>query len=93
MIKYEKVHELPEIISPNYVYIEGDGKKYWIAAFLCPCGCKDVIYLNLMKNVRPSWRIKFHLLQKVSISPSIRRISGCKCHFIIRKGRIEFVDF
>lgn len=92
-MKYKLIQELPEIMTQNCVYVEGDCKKYWMAAFICPCGCNDVIYLNLMKKVKPYWSIKFHSKDKISISPSIRRITGCKCHFIICKGRVEFVYF
>ncbi|MGE3343138.1 MAG: DUF6527 family protein [Vicinamibacterales bacterium] len=32
----------------------------WAAALLCPCGCGDVIELNLVEQASPCWRVRQH---------------------------------
>ncbi len=54
------------------------------ADFICPCGCKQIISLNLLKGSTPLWKINGN-----SITPSINRIVGCKSHFYITKGKYK----
>lgn len=51
----------------------------------CPCGCGAIISLNLIPNVRPCWKIRLN-----NITPSINRNIGCKSHFSIAGGKVEW---
>ncbi len=88
--EYKIMKELPTVLEDNIIYLEGENKKVWTCAFKCPCGCNDIVYLNLIKNVEPCWKIKFHWFNKLSIYPSIRKIVGCKSHFIIKRGEVSW---
>jgi len=83
------VKELPTHLEQQTVYIVGEGRYRWFAALLCPCGCNEIIYLNLRADSHPCWLIKEHI-GTISIEPSIQRLKGCGSHFFIKKGRVQW---
>lgn len=83
-----RVEDLPDIASPGLVYLAGEGDDLWAAALQCPCGCKDVIELNMLAQVRPRWMVDEHADGTVTLTPSVWRQKGCLSHFILRQGRI-----
>jgi hypothetical protein len=90
-IRYERVEEFPEQPSEATLYLAGEAPHLWAAALLCPCGCGDVIHLNLLKQERPSWSVRWHRDGTVTLVPSVWRTKGCGSHFIIRNSRIRWV--
>jgi hypothetical protein len=80
------VENVPEDgFQPGILYVFGDSK----CAFKCPCGCGVGIWLNLAGANRPRW----DLTEKdgiPTVTPSINRVVGCKSHFWIREGRIQW---
>lgn len=56
--------------------------SWGVVQFKCPCGCGDLITLDIIGNEHPYWRIK----GKDSITPSINRQVGCRSHFTITNG-------
>ncbi|HXP45513.1 MAG TPA: hypothetical protein VN833_35045, partial [Candidatus Acidoferrales bacterium] len=46
--RYVHVEEFPDALDANKLYIAGEHGYFWAAAMLCPCGCGDVIELNLL---------------------------------------------
>ena len=87
---YEHVEELPDSLETHKLYIAGENGYFWAAAMLCPCGCGDVIELNLLKKVRPCWTVREHPDSLVSLKPSVWRRQGCRSHFILRLGCIDW---
>lgn len=78
----------PDTLKKNIVYVVGE-KKYVKWAYLkCPCGCNDAILLSLNRTEYPSWSIYQDNLGRASISPSIKKLDGCKSHFFIKKGKL-----
>jgi hypothetical protein len=49
-----------------------------------------VIQLNLLPDAEPLWSLTKHRDGTVTLSPSIWRQKGCRSHFFIRKGQIEW---
>ena len=86
----EIVDDWPPVFDHSIVYIQIDDTGPWAAAFVCPCGCEQVIYLNLIESVRPSWRVEAKWFRGISVSPSVWRKVGCKSHFFIRDGNIQW---
>jgi hypothetical protein len=86
------ISDLPaeDDIEEGVIFIVGENGYEWLAAFTCPCGCGDLIQLNLLKDVKPGWRISRRNPQKISISPSIDREVGCKSHFTVINGEIKW---
>jgi len=85
------LEELPPALAEHTAYIVGEGDHRWYVAMLCPCGCREVIYLNTRPDSHPYWRITEHK-RTISIEPSIWRQKGCRSHFFLRKGRIHWAD-
>lgn len=69
------------IVSPDVIAIVQRGRPRWIK-FQCPCGCGDVISINLDPRVGEYWRL-YLKGKKVGIAPSVWRDSGCGSHFIL----------
>lgn len=87
------VDELPEMVTDKVIYIVGEMNFPWLLAFKCPCGCQNLIQLNLLKDAEPCWRFKIDKKNKINIYPSVWRINGCKSHFFIRKSKIQWARF
>jgi hypothetical protein len=85
----EKVHEIPDHVEGHTLYLVGLPKP-WSAALLCPCGCGEVIHISLLKDEEPSWRLYLSKTKGPSLAPSIWRTEGCRSHFFLRSGRIEW---
>jgi hypothetical protein len=85
--RFRTVHrsELPDIIKANTIYLIGDDEP-WSLAFICPCGCKQIIQLSLLLNDSPRWRLYLDRRRLPTIHPSVWRTVGCRSHFFIRAG-------
>lgn len=90
LFHYVRVEDIPDRLIPANVYLAGEDNNLWAAAMLCPCGCKDVIELNLMTQARPCWKVQQHPDRTVSLAPSVWRQKGCGSHFFVRHGRIDW---
>lgn len=86
--RFEKVENLPPLLSDKKLYLIGDADCEWAAAMLCPCGCRSIIHLSLAPDSRPSWRFREHRDGTVSLLPSVWRTVGCRSHFVLYKGCI-----
>lgn len=82
--------EEPDDLATRTVYVVGEGAHRWYAAFDCPCGCGDVVKLSLVPGDRPGWRLLRHWDGTASIAPSVWRHVGCRSHFWMRRGRIDW---
>ena len=89
-IRYERVEDFPDRLSPSTLYVAGEEPYVWAAAMLCPCGCGDVIELNLMEQASPSWSVRQRRDGSVTLMPSVWRTKGCRSHFFIRNSRIDW---
>jgi hypothetical protein len=78
----------PDEPKQGFVYLIGDRPTPWSAAFICPCGCKELISLSLVPRDSPRWRYHVSAQDPISLSPSIWRTKGCKSHFFIKNGRV-----
>ncbi len=83
--------DLPEVLSDKTIYIVGEQEMPWLIAFKCPCGCNSIIHLNLLEDAKPKWKYSVTSKKRINISPSVWRTKGCKSHFFVRKGKIEWV--
>ena len=89
-LKTAVVEDLPEKPLPSTVYLVGEGEYLWSVAFVCPCGCGELVQLNLLPDARPRWSAERHPDGTVSVSPSVWRVAGCRSHFFLRRGRVEW---
>lgn len=61
----------------------------WVC-FQCPCGCGEKIQLPLSKARRPRWMAETDWFSRPSLEPSVRQTAGCRAHFWVRKGKVEW---
>ncbi|MFC0539644.1 DUF6527 family protein [Pelagicoccus mobilis] len=82
------VDDWPESFRSGCVYLQEAQNGPWSLAFVCPCGCEEVIYLNLLPQSRPCWSMNVTWFGGVSIIPSVWRKRGCLSHFFLRDGNV-----
>ncbi len=58
----------------------------------CPCGCGDILVLNLDKRAGPAWRM-YQKGKAISLFPSYWRDSKCASHFIIWRNNVYWCDW
>lgn len=81
---------LPPVLRKRVLYIvEEDGFEEQ-AALICPCGCDQILHLNLLTDERPCWYITHHRNGTATVYPSVWRLTGCRSHFWIRRGKINW---
>jgi hypothetical protein len=85
-----RVEDFPDKLERAKVYLAGEGDNLWAASMICPCGCGEVIELNLLKQARPCWSAQEHPDGTISLAPSVWRQKGCRSHFLVRHGRIDW---
>lgn len=88
--RYQHSEDFPDNVERKTIYIVGQKKNPWLLVFECPCGCREIIQLNLLKDANPNWKFKITKQKAISISPSIWRTAGCKSHFFVRNGKIDW---
>lgn len=85
--QFDKIE--PASAQPGTVHIVGESRRAWALLLKCPCGCGDDIWLNLLKGHPQRWRYRVRQDQ-VTIRPSINRVVGCRSHFLITNGEVEW---
>ena len=60
--------------------------------FQCPCGCGDVVVINVDRAAGPAWRLRLSD-GSLSLMPSVWRTTGCKSHFILWKNQVWWCRF
>ncbi|MGN6211513.1 DUF6527 family protein [Parafilimonas sp.] len=86
--KAKTTDDMPDTFAENRVYIIQNEGYSWQAVMVCPCGCKNILHMNLIKEYKPSWKLEVYKNKIVTLHPSISRTVGCKSHFFIRKGKV-----
>jgi hypothetical protein len=90
-LKITYFNNLPGELASDLIYVVEEDESLWFAAFLCPCGCQEIIQLNLETDVRPCWYLTVHENGTPTFKPSVWRVRGCKSHFFVRHGLIDWV--
>lgn len=80
--------DAPETPSDRVLYIVTEDGNPWSAAMLCPCGCGEILHMNLLPDERPIWSLSVHADGTSTLYPSVNRMKGCRAHFWFRKGRV-----
>lgn len=88
---YQFVSDKPDRLKAKTVYVIGTRESPWQVAFICPCGCKSVIELFTNRQTRPRWDIRFEK-KTVTLYPSVHRTAGCKAHFFLTSGKVNWCD-
>jgi hypothetical protein len=90
LARYAEQHpSVADLTDDDFVVVRAGGFTNW-ACFKCPCGCGRKIALSLQKERRPSWFVGVDWLQRPTVSPSVRQLTGCSSHFWIKRGYVEW---
>lgn len=90
----ESRSEVPDLPGNTLFLVRRGGIDKWLI-LECPGGHKRLIEVNLMKSVKPSWRISFsNFKKKISVYPSIAVMDNpCDCHFWIKENVVYKARF
>lgn len=58
----------------------------------CPCGCGDLLVVNLDRRAGPAWRM-YQRGNAISLFPSYWRDSKCASHFILWSNNVYWCDW
>jgi uncharacterized protein DUF6527 len=72
--------------APNRLVVVERGQPRSLV-LMCPCGCEDVLVINLDPAAGDAWRLR-RRSDLVTLLPSVWRTSGCKSHFILYNNHI-----
>jgi hypothetical protein len=84
--------ELPAELPPMRVVVAREGRTLWSAGMACPCGCGRRLEVMLLDSVKPRWDLSVDEKDRPTLHPSVWVADGCRSHFILRKGMIEWCD-
>lgn len=84
--------ELPDILPPFDLVVSREGNTLWSAGLVCPCGCDRRIEVMLLKGVKPRWDLLLDDEGLPTLKPSVWVSDGCRSHFWLRKGLIDWCD-
>lgn len=79
---------LPKTLKRRTLYIVQEDGYQEQAAMICPCGCKAILYMNLLPDERPCWKVTRHEDGSATLHPSVWRKKECGSHFWLRNGRV-----
>lgn len=83
---------LPARLPRRDLVLAREGEEDWCVGMRCPCGCGQGIELLLVKEAKPRWDISVDPSELPSLKPSVWLQTGCKSHFWLRRGRVEWCD-
>ena len=87
---YAAQHPTPEELPPGHLVVVRDGGREKVACFLCPGGCGQKIVLSMFHNRHSRWRVRFDWLGRPTVSPSVRQLGKCQCHYWIHAGAVAW---
>lgn len=82
-------HPSRDTLDARSLWLVDDGSPKW-AYLRCPCGCGEIVMLNLLAGSRPRWSLSRDLLDRASLRPSVWRLDGCRSHFWVTRGEIRW---
>lgn len=61
------------------------------AVMTCPCGCGDLLTINLDPEAGKSWRVR-EVDGRLTLMPSVWRDGGCGSHFVLWSNEVWWCD-
>ena len=69
-----------------------EDEEDWCVGMRCPCGCGRKIELLVIREAKPRWDLTVDAIGRPTLTPSVWLRDGCKSHFWIRKGGVQWCD-
>lgn len=83
---------LPKRMPRRDLVLARDNGEDWCVGMRCPCGCGHVIELMVIPEAKPRWDVRVDGKKRPMLSPSIWMQKGCRSHFWLRAGQIQWCD-
>lgn len=90
-IKTLIVTERPRRLRRGRLYVTRQANGPAFGFMLCPCGCAETIHLRFFGARRPRWRL-LSMRGPATVWPSVWRSTGCRSHFFLTRGRIDWCE-
>lgn len=88
---FEYAESMPDSnLEDGKLVLTGSAQKPKWISFKCPCGCGDIISLNLMESHYPVWSVSLNK-KGITVYPSVDSTT-CGSHFWIRDNQISWVS-
>jgi hypothetical protein len=82
---------LPKKLKAGVLYLVEDDGVTEQAAMMCPCGCNNILHMNLLPDERPCWQVAQHSDGTATLHPSVWRKKDCGSHFWFKRGKVQWV--
>jgi hypothetical protein len=89
-VRFVESHPGADSVRNDELVIVGSRRFVKWALFRCPCSCRELISLPLMKPQYPRWRLRVERDGAVTLSPSIWRTTSCYSHFWVDHSQISW---
>ncbi|MGD9804306.1 MAG: DUF6527 family protein [Hyphomicrobiaceae bacterium] len=83
---------LPAPLPHRDLVLTRDDGEDWSVGMRCPCGCGAAIELMILPGANPRWSVQVDEAGRPTLHPSVWRRKGCRSHFWVRRGRIQWCD-
>ncbi|WP_407696488.1 DUF6527 family protein [Sphingomonas abietis] len=90
-VKVTAVDERPTMIRKNRLYVTVRSGKAGFGFMVCPCGCGETLHLRFFGDRHPRWSIGA-LKGNATVHPSVWRTTGCRSHFVLTDGQINWCE-
>lgn len=87
VIILESANDAAKALKSNKLVVVGTAQKYKWLQFKCPCGCREIQAVSLMRSHHPFWTIEFHGDGTLTLNPSVDA-KKCGAHFWVRRNEI-----
>jgi len=89
-VRVELVKDRPQRPRKSRLYVTQQAGQPAFGAMACPCGCGETLNLRFFGERRPRWSIQWDRRRRPTVRPSIWRQSGCRSHFHLTGGRVDW---
>ncbi len=89
-IVYFEADELPDTLPTFDLAVAREDGTLWTAGMGCPCGCGRRLEVMLLPGVKPRWDLTVDRDGRPTLHPSVWVNDGCRSHFFLRGGQIEW---
>lgn len=83
---------LPPKLPKRDLVLAREDDEDWCVGMRCPCGCGVNIELLVVPEAKPRWDVFIDAKQRPTLTPSVWVQRGCRSHFWLRNGRVQWCD-
>lgn len=83
---------LPDRLPWRSVVLTNDDGEPWSVGMRCPCRCGTRVEVLVDPLAAPHWTVIVDSRNRPTLNPSVWLDGGCRSHFWLREGRIEWCD-